>query len=101
VAKVQGNYRRRCVHRFEPVAADGIRLAVQATNGDASAKVSKFEPTLEAGRTREHTWQHPLLESLPPRGSNGNAAVGSDHHNYRFKRELHLGEDHDENGEPG
>lgn len=39
VAKVQYNYQRRCVHRFEPATADGIRLLVQATNGDASARL--------------------------------------------------------------
>ena len=39
MAAVQGNYQRQCVHRFEPVTADGIRLLVQATNGDASTRV--------------------------------------------------------------
>jgi hypothetical protein len=39
IAKVQGNYQRKCVHRFDPHTADGIRLVVHATNGDKSARV--------------------------------------------------------------
>ena len=36
---VAGNYQRRRVHRFAPVAADALRLTVTATNGDPSARV--------------------------------------------------------------
>ena len=39
VADVQGNYQRKCVHRFEPVTASGVRLRVQASNGVPSARV--------------------------------------------------------------
>jgi len=39
VPRVQGNYQRKRIHRFEPASADGIRLVVQATNGDPSARV--------------------------------------------------------------
>jgi hypothetical protein len=39
VATVTGNYLRKKVHRFDPVTVSGLRLNVQATNGDASAKV--------------------------------------------------------------
>lgn len=39
VARVQGNYQRRVIHRLEPTTATGVRLNVQATNGDASARV--------------------------------------------------------------
>lgn len=39
VARVRGNYHRKFIHRFDPVTADGIRLAIEATNGDASARV--------------------------------------------------------------
>ena len=39
VVKVEGNYQRKRVHQFEPQLATGIRLIIQATNGDNSAKV--------------------------------------------------------------
>lgn len=39
VVKVEGNYQRKRVHRFEPHLASGIRLLVHATNGDKSARV--------------------------------------------------------------
>jgi len=39
VVKVEGNYQRKRVHRFEPHLATGIRLVVHATNGDKSARV--------------------------------------------------------------
>ncbi len=39
VVKVEGNYQRKRVHQFEPHLATGIRLIVQSTNGDNSAKV--------------------------------------------------------------
>ncbi len=39
VVKVEGNYQRKQVHQFEPQLATGIRLIVQSTNGDNSAKV--------------------------------------------------------------
>ena len=39
VASVRGNYQRRRIHAFEPVSAKRLRLAVNATQGDASARV--------------------------------------------------------------
>jgi len=39
IVKVQGNYQRKRIHRFDPVTVDGIRLTVHATNGDSSARV--------------------------------------------------------------
>jgi len=39
VATVKGNFQRRRVHRFEPVAATRLRLTVHATNGDKSARL--------------------------------------------------------------
>ncbi len=39
VADVSGNWQRKRVHVFDAADADGIRLVVKATNGDASAKV--------------------------------------------------------------
>jgi hypothetical protein len=40
VAKVTGNYQRKCIHRFDsPIPASGLRLVVTATNGDKSARV--------------------------------------------------------------
>lgn len=39
VVKVEGNYQRKRVHRFEPHLASGIRLFVHDTNGDKSARV--------------------------------------------------------------
>lgn len=39
VVKVEGNYQRKRVHRFEPHLATGICLVVHATNGDKSARV--------------------------------------------------------------
>lgn len=39
VAAVTGNYLRKRIHRFDPTTADGLRLNVQATHGNASARV--------------------------------------------------------------
>jgi hypothetical protein len=39
ITKIEGNYQRRRIHRFDPVTADGIRLVVSATHGDASARL--------------------------------------------------------------
>ena len=39
VAKVTGNYQRKCIHRIESTTAAGIRLVIQATNGNPSARV--------------------------------------------------------------
>lgn len=39
IVRVEGNYQRKRIHRFEPMAATGIRLVVHATNGDPSARV--------------------------------------------------------------
>ena len=39
VAAATGNYQRRRVHRFEPIAATKLRLTVHGTNGDKSARV--------------------------------------------------------------
>jgi len=39
VAAAKGNYQRRRVHRFDPIAATKLRLTVHATNGDKSARV--------------------------------------------------------------
>jgi len=37
--QVEGNYQRKRIHRIEPTTGDGIRLLVQATNGDRSARI--------------------------------------------------------------
>ncbi len=39
VAQVTGNYLRKKIHRFDPMTADGLRLNVNATNGNPSARV--------------------------------------------------------------
>jgi hypothetical protein len=39
VAEVQGNYQQKVVHRFEPDEATGIRVLVQGTHGDPSARL--------------------------------------------------------------
>jgi len=39
LAEVQGNFQRRRVHRFPNVTTSTVRLTVQATNGDRSARV--------------------------------------------------------------
>ncbi|HUS81525.1 MAG TPA: FAD-dependent oxidoreductase, partial [Armatimonadota bacterium] len=39
VAQVEGNYQRRRVHEFEPVAASAVRITCEATNGDAQARI--------------------------------------------------------------
>ncbi len=39
IVKVEGNYQRRRVHRFEPIRTRRLRLVVHATNGDRSARV--------------------------------------------------------------
>lgn len=39
VARVQGNYQRKRVHRFEPLEATGLRLTVHATWGAPEARV--------------------------------------------------------------
>ena len=39
LAQVTDNYQRRRVHRFPAVTADKLRLTVEATGGDKSARV--------------------------------------------------------------
>lgn len=39
VADVKGNHQRKRIHRFEPQTVDGVRLLVQDTNGDHSARL--------------------------------------------------------------
>ena len=39
VVRERGNYHRRRIHRFGPIATSRIRLTVEATNGDLSARV--------------------------------------------------------------
>lgn len=39
VAKVEGNYQRKRIHRFDRAACSGIRLTVHGTNGDSAARV--------------------------------------------------------------
>ncbi|MHC4674230.1 MAG: FAD-dependent oxidoreductase [Planctomycetota bacterium] len=39
IAKVKGNYQRKRIHGFDPLMVDGIRIVIQATNGDASARL--------------------------------------------------------------
>jgi len=39
LARVRGNYRRRRIHKFEPVTARRLCIEVQATNGDPSARI--------------------------------------------------------------
>ena len=39
VVRERGNYHRRRVHRFGPVATPKLRLSIEATNGDPSARV--------------------------------------------------------------
>ncbi len=43
VVKVEGNYQRKRVHQFEPQLATGIRIIVNATNGDNSARVFEVQ----------------------------------------------------------
>ncbi|MCL5269934.1 MAG: FAD-dependent oxidoreductase, partial [bacterium] len=50
VARVHGNYQRRRVHRFESVTAARLRLTVQATCGDRSAKVFEIRAYNEPAR---------------------------------------------------
>ncbi len=39
VSRAAGNYQRRCVHEFETVAAQAVRITCEATNGDEQARV--------------------------------------------------------------
>jgi len=39
VARVVGNYQRRCIHRFDSILAHRVRLVVEATNGAKEARV--------------------------------------------------------------
>lgn len=39
VAEVKGNFQRRRIHRFATCETDGVRIEVEATNGDPSARV--------------------------------------------------------------
>jgi len=39
IVSVRGNYRRRRIHKFEPVTARKLYIEVQATNGDPSARI--------------------------------------------------------------
>jgi len=42
-----GNYHRRRIHRFKPLTTSKLRLEVQATNGDPSARVYEIRAYLE------------------------------------------------------
>lgn len=39
VCQVEGNYQRKKIHTFDSKAASGIRVKVNATNGDSSARI--------------------------------------------------------------
>jgi len=39
VASVEGNFMRRCVHRFEAMQVEQLRVTVKGSNGDKSARV--------------------------------------------------------------
>jgi hypothetical protein len=39
LAVVKNNYQRLNRHRFDPVEAQSVRVEVQATNGDAQARI--------------------------------------------------------------
>ena len=39
IAKVENNFMRHCVHDFEPTTATKVRVTVDATNGDPSARI--------------------------------------------------------------
>ena len=39
LVKVEGNYRRRNIVRFETIKTDTLRVEISATNGDRSARV--------------------------------------------------------------
>ena len=39
VAEVSNNYQRRRIHRFPEVAASKLKVVVEATNGDKSARI--------------------------------------------------------------
>lgn len=39
VVRNQGNYQRKLVHDIEPIQADTIRISVERTNGDPSARI--------------------------------------------------------------
>ena len=47
VVRETANFRRHRIHRFEPVTAEELRLTVEATNGDPSARV--FELRVYSG----------------------------------------------------
>lgn len=48
IVKVSGNHQRRCLHSFEPVSADKLRLVITATNGDPCARVYEFRAMAES-----------------------------------------------------
>jgi len=39
IAKVEGNFKRRRIHKFDAVTSTRLRILVHATNGDPSAKI--------------------------------------------------------------
>ena len=47
VVRETGNFRRHRVHHFEPVAAEELRLTVESTNGDPSARVFELRAYAE------------------------------------------------------
>lgn len=42
LVKVCSNHQRRCLHNFEPISTDKMRLVITATNGDPCARVYEF-----------------------------------------------------------
>jgi hypothetical protein len=39
IVQVEGNYQRKRIHRLDPLTVDGIRLVINATNGESSARI--------------------------------------------------------------
>lgn len=46
--RITGNHQRRCIHSFDPVKTEKLRLVITATNGDPCARVYEFR-AMEAG----------------------------------------------------
>ena len=47
VAKVEGNFMRKRIHRFAQCAAEKVRINVFATHGDPSARVIEVRAALD------------------------------------------------------
>ena len=45
--KVCNNHQRRCLHSFDTIKAEKLRLVIEATNGDSCARVYEFRAMVE------------------------------------------------------